>query len=176
MKPVKHNMQDRAHVSAVESEGSHIGGHQKVSVVPVSSEPTQSSCTGAEAPQAPMRPIPTEGEVLRLIAANYLQATPLRGKQDREDFLAYMKEMQVIIKGVGVGSLLITVKCNSLLILESLWEDYSSGHLSEVVQRCFVTEGILTELRLAELKLKTRISEEEYKACKECFEKDLAQG
>ena len=84
--------------------------------------------------------------------------------------------MRLIITGVSVGSLLITVKCDSLQILERLWEDYSCGHLGEVVQRYFVTEEILTELSLAELKLKTAISEEEYKACKKYLGKDPGRG
>ena len=109
---------------------------------------------------------PSVERILCLIADKYLKATPLRSKDDLDSFLAYMKEMRLIITGVHTGSLLITVKCDSLQILERLWEDYSSGHLGEVVQRCFVTEEILTELSLAELKLETTISEEEYKACK----------
>ena len=138
--------------------------------------PSSCTCTGAQLPQAPMSPIPTEKEVLRLIASNYLQNTPPKCKADHDDFLAHMEKMRVIITGVGVGSLLITVKCDSLEILERLWEDYSSSHLGEVVQRCFVTAEILTELSLAELKLQTTISEEEYIACKMYFEKDPAQG
>ena len=165
MKPAEqHDKQGRT-FSTIESEGSRDGEHQEASAIPVPSRHTQSLCTGAEAPEAPMSPIPTE-VILSLIAAKYLQATPIRCKSDCDDFLAYMKEMRLIFTGVDIGSLLITVKCDSLQILERLWEDYSSGHLGEVVQRCFVTEEILTELSLTELKLKTTISEEEYKACK----------
>ena len=171
MTPAQHNTQDRTPVSA-----SDIGGHQETSAIPVSSGQTQSSCTGAEALQATMGPIPSEGEILRLIAKNYLLTTPPSCKADRNDFLAYMREMRVLITGVDTGSLLITVKCDSLEILERLWEDYSSGHLGEVVQRCFVTEEILIELSLAKLNLQTTISEVEYLACKMYFEKDQARG
>ena len=118
------------------------------------------------------QPEPSVQSILCLIADKYLKATPLRSKDDFNSFLAYMKEMRLSITGCCLGSLLITVKCNSLQILERLWEDYSCGHLGEVVQRCFVTEEILTELSLAELKLKTTISEEEYKACKMFLGKD----
>ena len=175
MNPAEHYTQERTPVSTVESGGSRNVGHQGTSAVPVSSGQTQPSCTGAEAHQAPNL-IPTKEEVLCLIATNYLQARPLRCKDDCDDFLAYMEKMQLIITGASIGSLLITVKCDSLQILERLWEDYLSGHLGEVVQRCFVTEEILTKLSLAELKLKTTISEEEYKACKMYFEKDPARG
>ena len=48
--------------------------------------------------------------------------------------------MKLIITDVSKGSLLLTVKCESLMILEELWTDYSSGHLGEVVQNCFATE------------------------------------
>ena len=175
MKQAEHNTQAfRTPASTVESEGSQNGWHQEASAVPVSSGQTQPA---ADATQAPMSPkIPSEGEVLRLIAVNYLQATQPSSKDDCDRFLEYMKNMRLIITGVSIGSLLITVKCDSYQILERLWEDYSSGHLGEVVQRCFVTEEILTELSLTELKLKTTISQEEYKACKKFLGKDSAIG
>jgi len=178
MTPAEQNTQDGAPVSTRESGDSHIGGHQEAFAAPVSSGHTKSSCTGTEAdPQAPSPILITEIEkVLSLIASNYLLTTPPRCKADHDDFLAYMEKMRLVITGVGIGSLLITVKCTSLEILKTLWEDYSSGHLGEVVQRCFVTEEILTELSLAELKLQTTISEEEYIVCKMHFEKDPAQG
>ena len=168
-----HNTQDKTPVSAVETGESQNVGHQGASAVPVSSGQTQPLCTGAEAPQTPS-PIPTEGEVLRLIAVNYMLTTPPTCEKDRDKFLAYMEKIGGIITGVGTGSLLITVRCDSLQILERLWEDYSSGHLGDVVQRCFVTEVILAELSLVELKLKATISKEEYKACRMYFGKDPA--
>jgi len=175
MKHAEHNTQDRT-VSAIESEGSQSGEHQVASTVPLSSGQTQASCTQDEASQTPNPIRSKENEVLCKIADNYLQRTPPSCKADHDDFMAYMKEMRLIITGVSIGSLLITVKCDSLQILERLWEDYSCGHLGEVVQRCFVTEEILTELSLAELKLKTMISEEEYKACKKYLRKDPGRG
>ena len=174
MKPAEHNTQ----ASTVKLGGSQNDGHQEASAihVPVSSGQTQPSCTDAEIPQAPMSSIPTEGQVLRLIAVSYLQGTNPRSREDFDHFLQYMEKMQLTITKVSFGSLLITVKCDSLQILERLWENYLSGHLGEVVQRCFVTEEILTELSLEELKLKTTISEEEYKACKKYLGKDSAIG
>ena len=96
--------------------------------------------------------------------------------EECNQFKEYAKEMKVIIVGVSDGSLVITVKCESLMILENLWTDYSSGHLGEVVQNCFVTEKILKELNLAELRLKTTMDIEEYNACKMFFEKDALRG
>ncbi|XP_078347663.1 uncharacterized protein LOC144632801 isoform X1 [Oculina patagonica] len=175
MKPAEHNTQDRTPVSATEAGGSPELGHQETSAVPVSSGHAHPLSTGAEVLQAP-NPIPTEGEVLRLIASNYLMTTPPRCKDEHDEFLTYLKKMSVVLTGVSVGSLVITVKCDSLQILEELWKDYSSGDLGAVVQRCFVTEEILREFSLAELKLKTTILEEEYKACKVYFEKNTARG
>ena len=174
MEHAKNTTQDRT-ASAVESEGSQGGKHQAPSAVPVSSGQTQDSCTQDEAHQSP-NPIPTKEELFCLIIANYLQKTPPSCKAEHDDFMAYAKKMRLIITGVSIGSLLITVKCDSLQILERLWEDYSCGRLGEVVQRCFVTEEILTELGLAEVKLKTTISEEEYEACKKYLGKDPGSG
>ncbi len=158
IKPAEHNTQDRTPVSGTESEGSPDGRQQEASEAHVSSAHTKHT------------------EVLSKIALYYMKAVPPENKDDPKNFLAYMEKMKRIITGVSVGSLVITVRCDSLQILEGLWEDYSSGHLGEVVQQCLVTEEILREFSLAELKLKTTILEEEYEACKLYFEKNLAGG
>ena len=112
-------------------------------------------------------------ELFISIVRNYLQTTPPRSSEEHNRFKEYVKEMRLIITGVAVGSLVITVKCESLIVLEELWTDYSSGHLGEVVQNCFVTEKILKELNVAELRLKTTMDIEEYKCmqnflCERC--------
>ena len=106
------------------------------------------------------------------IMRKYFNTTELQSAEEFNRFLEYAKKMRVTIIGVSRGSLVITVKCESLMVLEELWKDYSSGHLGEVVQNCFVTEQILKELNLAELRLKTTMDIEEYNACKMFFEKN----
>ena len=117
-----------------------------------------------------------EKKIFLSIVQNYLQTTPPQSPEEHSRFMEYTQKMRLIITGVAVGSLVITVKCESLKILEELWTDYSSGHLGEVVQNCFVTEKILKELNLAELRLKTTMDIEEYNACKMFFEKDALRG
>ena len=63
---------------------------------------------------------------------------------------------------VNPGSLVLTVRCSSLEILERLWQDYSSGHLGKVAQEFLVTERVLEDLGLVELKLKITIPENDY--------------
>ena len=112
----------------------------------------------------------------QLIFRDCYHSTKPQSIEEWNWFREHLKEMRVIITGVSDGSLVITVKCESLMILEELWTDYSSGHLGEVVQNCFVTEKILKELNLAELRLKTTMDIEEYNACKMFFEKDALRG
>ena len=82
----------------------------------------------------------------------------------------YLKfKLGVDIQDNQLGSLVITVSCSTLQVLERLWDDYCSGHLNEVIQQTLVTAEVLEELGLSEVKLKTIISEEEYKACREFF-------
>ena len=120
---------------------------------------------------------PLEKKVLCLIAMNYLDTTPPQSRDERSEFQKYLQEMKVLITGVSVGSLVITVKCNSLKSLEKLWQDYLCGLLDKMVGDCFVTEKILKELNLAELKLKTTMDIEEYNACKLSFlKKDVLRG
>ena len=119
----------------------------------------------------------TEREVLCLIAWNYLTSTPPQNREERNEFKEYLKEMGTLITGFKLGSLVITVKCDSLKSLEELWKEYSCGLLGKMVQDCFVTEKILKELNMAELKLKTTIDIEEYKAYKLYFlEKEALKG
>lgn len=67
-------------------------------------------------------------------------------------FLEYLKvRIGVGVESYNVGSLLITVTCSSLQILESLWEDYSSGHLKKVAEETLVTVQVLEKLGLHEL-------------------------
>ena len=110
------------------------------------------------------------------IITNSFYSTKPQSIEEWNWFKEFAKEMKVTIIGVSEGSLVITVRCESLMILEELWTDYSSGRLDEVVQNCFVTEKILKELNLAELRLKTTMDIEEYNACKMFFEKDALRG
>ena len=64
------------------------------------------------------------------------------------------------------GSLIITVECRSLEILERLWEDYCSGHLNIVVEECLVTDDIQRRFNVEFVALKTFILEDDYLACK----------
>ena len=110
------------------------------------------------------------------IITNSFHSTKPQSIEEWNWFKEFAKEMRVTIIGVSEGSLVITVRCESLMILEELWTDYLSGRLDEVVQNCFVTEKILKELNLAELRLKTTMDKEEYNACKMFFEKDALRG
>ena len=115
-------------------------------------------------------------ELFQSIISDYFNVTKPQSAEEFDKLKEYAKEMKLIIIDVTVGSLVITVKCESLMILEELWADYLSGHLGEVIQNCFVTEKILKELNLAELRLKTTMDVEEYSACKMFFEKDALSG
>ena len=112
---------------------------------------------------------------LTIIKASFHNTNP-QSIEECNWFKEFTKEMKVAIIDVSEGSLIIKVKCESLMILEELWTDYLSGRLGEVVQNCFVTEKILKELNLAELRLKTTMDKEEYNACKMFFEKDALRG
>ena len=69
--------------------------------------------------------------------------------------------------------LYVTVECSSLQILEDLWNDYCSHYLSGWAEDTLVTQDILEELGLTSAKLRTTISEKEYKDCRVQFLKNL---
>ena len=165
MKLADHDAYCTASVSALES-----AGYQKVSSASGTKRKRQSD-TDLEDLEL------LQKKALCLIAINYLNTTPPQSRDEHNEFQEYLQEMKVLITGVSVGSLVITIKCDSLKSLEELWEDYSCSLLDKMVQDCFVTEKILKELNLAELKLKTTMEIEEYNAYKLYFlEKDALRG
>ena len=109
----------------------------------------------------PLRNTITEIEIWTVI---------LSFKKSFELFLQYLGyKLNVFVRDHDVGSLLITVECSSLQILQGLWEDYCSGHLNAIAQEILVTGAVLEKLGLNEVRLKTFISEEEYEKGKEIF-------
>ncbi|XP_073237499.1 uncharacterized protein [Porites lutea] len=70
---------------------------------------------------------------------------------------------------VKSGSLIITVQCLTLKSLESLWNDYCSGYLNDIVERFLVTDEIKRKLGMDNVRLKTTIEEEKYLICKKAF-------
>ena len=112
--------------------------------------------------------IPTPQQVLDLIASKYLQNLNPSTLEDFNSFIQYMREArEVILHDCKPGSLIITVECGSLKILEELWQDYCTGNLGRVVQECLVTEDILKELGLSEITMITTIDEKDYRDCQE---------
>ena len=64
-----------------------------------------------------------------------------------QSFCQYLKKMlDVVVRRHDTGSLLLTVECRSLQILEGLWKDYCSGHLNEMAQESLITAEVLEKL------------------------------
>lgn len=88
-------------------------------------------------------------------------------QEELNGFCEYLSNIrQLLIVDKKMGSLIITVQCNSLQILDGLWEDYCAGHLQEMAQTYLVTKDILKELGVDELQLTVTIKEEEYRTCR----------
>ena len=112
------------------------------------------------------RNIPSADEILRSIEAKYLQDVNPSNPDEFNGYLQYLQEIRkVLFVDAHLGSLIITLECSSLLILDELWEDYSTGYLNEMAQKYLVTEDVLKEFGLIEVKLMTTISEVEYRKC-----------
>ena len=117
---------------------------------------------------------PSAQDVLNVIALKYFETVDPRKPEELNGYLRYLKEVRkVLFVDAQQGSLVITVECNSLRILEELWLDCCSGHLNQVAQEYLVTEDILKELGLIGVKLTTTIVEKEYRACRQYFLKLL---
>ena len=89
-------------------------------------------------------------------------------KRPLELLIRYLKvKLGVEVQSCRLGSLVITVSCRSLEVLEALWNEYRTGRLNEAVQDTLVTGEVLEKLELREVELRTIISEEDYLSYKE---------
>ena len=111
---------------------------------------------------------PTAQEVLNLAASKYLKTIDPSKPEDLNGFVYYLEKVRkTLIVDTQLGSLVITVECNSLEILDELWYDYCNGFLNKMVQKFLVDDEVLKELGITEVKLTTTILEEDYRACRE---------
>ena len=107
-------------------------------------------------------------DIMNRIADKCLLAFDPSSPEQLNEFLVYMERVRkVLVVDVKKGSLIFTLECGSVQILDELWKDYSTGHLNEVAQSCFVTKDILEEFGLSSLKLTSNIKEEDYRACRQ---------
>ncbi|KAL9961100.1 hypothetical protein ACROYT_G029984 [Oculina patagonica] len=83
----------------------------------------------------------------------------------RDLYAHLVGELHLIDVTFDKSSIQITVTCCTLEILRRLWEDYCSGRLNAVVQKCLVTEKVKDELDMETIMLTTTILEEDYFAC-----------
>ena len=114
--------------------------------------------------------IPSAQGVMNFIALKYFKSVDTSKPEELNGYLQYLKDVRkLLVLDIHQGSLIITVECSSLQILEELWEDYCTGHLNEVAQKFLVTEDLLKAVGLVAVKLKTTIAEEEYRDCREHF-------
>ena len=124
-----------------------------------------------------LKAIPTAQEVLNRVAVKCLSSFDVSTPDGRNGFVEYMERVhRAVIVRVQEGSLLVTVKCSSLQILDEIWEDYCSGHLNEVAQRFLITEDILKAFGPIEVKLATVIAADDYRACREYIFKHSLPG
>ena len=73
---------------------------------------------------------------------------------------------KVFFKRADVGSLIISLNCQTIESLELLWNDSLSGHLDKVAEWYLVTSEMKQRLNLETVNLKTTIEEENYLNCR----------
>ena len=135
------------------------GGSQGICVIPVLDQEGMDDISDHQELQ--LRDTPTEMHIWTVI---------LSFKKSVELFFQYLGyTLRTFVRNHSVGSWLITVECSSLKILQGLWEDYRTGFLNAMAQTYLVTEDILNEFGLIEVRLMTTILEDEYRACRDHF-------
>ena len=108
--------------------------------------------------------------VMNFIAHKYFQTVDTTKPEERNEFLRFLADVRkVLVLKAQSGSLILTLLCRSLEILDALWYDYCTGHLNDMAQKHLVTKEVLKEFGLTELKLTTTIQGEEYMAARKFF-------
>ena len=103
---------------------------------------------------------------MNYIAFKYFKTVDPSKPEQLNKFLTYLQDVRrVLFVNAEEGSLIITVACNSVEILDELWSDYCKGYVDEMAQKYLVTKDVLKKFGLTNLKLKTAIDEEKYRAC-----------
>ena len=111
---------------------------------------------------------PTAQQVLNLAASKYLKTIDPSKPEDLNGFVYFLEKVRrTLIVDTQSGSLIITVESCSLEMLDELWSDYCNGFLNKMVKKFLVTDEVLKELGLTEVKLTTTILKEDYRACRE---------
>jgi len=149
---------------------------QKTAVVPITSNQPQALATPSTGKARKRKlalgngVVPSAQEVLNVIALECFQTVDPSKQEELNAYVKYLKEVRkVLLIDAQLGSLIITVECRTLQILDELWQDYCTGHLNEMAQQFLVRGDILKAFGLTMVKLTTTIVEEEYRACREYF-------
>ena len=115
--------------------------------------------------------IPSAQEVMNSIAHKYFRVVDPSNPEELNGFVQFLSDVRkVLVLDAQSGSLIVTVLCSSLKVLDALCYDYCTGHLNDMAQKYLVTKDVLKEFDLTELKLTTTIQGEEYIAARKFFQ------
>ena len=79
--------------------------------------------------------VPSAQGVLNFIAFKYFQTIDPSKPEELNGYLKYLKEVRkVLVLDTYQGSLIVTVECRTLQILDELWVDFCTRHLNEMAQ------------------------------------------
>ena len=122
------------------------------------------------------RQLNRQDERMRCYAEVEVESFPLTTHLKLRNYSSHLSlELNVELRDKKQGSLILTVHCRTLEILERLWEDYRSGHLDTVAEDCFLTDkttktkeemGEKSEDDADTVGLETTILTEDYLRCK----------
>ena len=126
---------------------------------------------GSEVIPSAQEVIPSAQEVMNSIAHKYFRVVDPSNPEELNGFVRFLSDVRkVLVLDAESGSLIVTVLCSSLKVLDALWYDYCTSHLNDMAQKYLVTKDVLKEFDLTELKLTTTIQGEEYIAARKFFQ------
>ena len=122
----------------------------------------------AQRPRGASSNQPSTQEVFNRIADKCFENVDPSNPEELNGFVTYLEKVRkVLVLDAKSGSLIFTLECGSLQILDDLWKDYERGHLDRVAQEYLVTKDILKEFGLSSFQLKSNIKEDDYNVCRQ---------
>ena len=109
------------------------------------------------------------GQIELLLELDLLDLTEQSQGEATSFFQCLQKSYNLLVTKFGLGCLEVTVECVNLEGLERLWNDYQSGYLDDLAERCLVTDKLKKKLNVETVQLKTSIAEESYMRCKKAL-------
>ena len=110
-----------------------------------------------------------EGKLLELMKQRLQMFESAQSPEEQEGHIRLYRllaDEYIRIKDISPGSIVWSLVFTSVKSLDVFWNEYMSGHIKDMFEEEFIAKQLLDELCLENAELDIKVSEEDYKRCK----------